>query len=130
MWGDGFHFFFEKKEDALKTIENNLNSPSVKLLNDTIIIKEIVPVHFNLKAHLILKKNMQVDKNTLDNIFRERLSPHLKIGCGITKSVLTSLLFADGITDIRIEEPTQNITVKDGELLQLKDFRVTHEIYT
>ena len=118
----------KKDPNLLQMTEGNLNSPDVKLLSDHIIVKEALRKQFAINAHLILEKGTQIDLETARKSLIIKLNHHLKIGRGLSRSVLTSLFFNSGVLDIQLKEPIESLLPTEGEVPTLKDIELSYEL--
>lgn len=113
-------------EDLLKTVNEVIQSDSVRVLTDTVEVVPCTITDVAVKAKVwlypeTLESILETAQTQLETAFNTQKS----LGWDVTKSWLNAHLYVEGIQNIELESPLSDILVADDACTALKSCELT-----
>ena len=110
-------------------IKERLNEDKIRPLNELQIIKQATHIEYQIRATIKTKLSTNGDiakEEALKNV--DNFTKTLKIGDEIKTSKLISLLHVNGVGEVILQEPTQNIIIDNESVGICTEIIITQEV--
>ena len=113
------YYYSSSSDDLMQSrIEEQLNAQKTRPLSDTVLVKPASIVNFLITAELKILPNqerVQIQSNAEESLSRGLIELR-KIGENITLSEINKFLKVDGVKEVIISEPGQNILIANNQI--------------
>jgi phage-related baseplate assembly protein len=107
---------FYASDDLINIVDAALRDPTVKPLNDVLVVEGAVPKLIDITVKVKLKRMAQKSSfDVLEAKFREAFLTRQSLGSDITHSWIHDALYLEGIHSIKIEGPETDVEVQFNE---------------
>ena len=110
-----------------KRIEEMLNADDVRPLTDKVVVKKANEVLFNVEGEIVIKEGVDsasVYTNTIENLKTLKF----RIGEDVSIAKIIHYLMVDGVVDVNIANPTQNIEIDEYSIAVLNNANISYRI--
>jgi len=121
--------YYSRDADELmrERIESTLYDPELKTLTDYIFIGEAKEIAVDVYGEIVLKEGVDASAVYVDAIERLR-GVSFKIGEDVSVARLIDLLMVDGVNDVKLNTPTDNIKADEYSIAVLNDINISYRI--
>ncbi|APR98554.1 baseplate assembly protein [Wolbachia endosymbiont of Folsomia candida] len=109
-------------EELLQIVRKQLNSQDIRVLTDTIEV-----VNCNIMAIDIQSRITAVSEETIEAAkkqFIEKFEAAKRLGWNVTKSWIIASLFVEGVQNVELIEPREDIEIKGNECATLGNLKI------
>ncbi|WP_410541855.1 baseplate J/gp47 family protein [Wolbachia endosymbiont (group E) of Neria commutata] len=112
-------------EDLLDTVRKQVNRDDIRVLTDTVTVVScnIIPIDIYAKISIGAMTSQDIVE-TAKKQFIEKFESVKGLGWNVTKSWIIANLFVEGVSNIELIEPKENIVVKGNECVCLGNLEV------
>ncbi|CAN2142611.1 baseplate assembly protein J [Wolbachia pipientis] len=110
------------QEELLEIVKNQLNREDVRILTDTVEVVSCNMIEIDIHSKIIKKKTDIIE--TVKKKFIEKFGTTKRLGWKVTRSWIIANLFMEGVENVELIEPREDIVVKGNECAFLKSLNV------
>jgi len=110
-----------------KRIEEMLNADDVRPLTDLVQVKKANEVLFNVEGEIVIKEGVDgasVYTNAIENLKTLKF----RIGEDVSIAKIIHYLMVDGVIDVNITNPTQNIEIDEYSIAVLNNANISYRV--
>ncbi|MBD0392039.1 baseplate J/gp47 family protein [Wolbachia endosymbiont of Pentalonia nigronervosa] len=109
-------------EALLEIVRNQLNKDDIRVLTDTI---EVVNCNIiGIDIHSKISMSPVVSEEEIKKQFIKKFEASKKLGWNVTRSWIIANLFVEGVENIELIEPQEDVVIKGNECAKLENLRV------
>ncbi|MBD0392061.1 baseplate J/gp47 family protein [Wolbachia endosymbiont of Pentalonia nigronervosa] len=109
-------------ETLLKIVRNQLNKDDVRILTDTIEVVNCKIIGIDI--HSKISMSPIVSEEEIKKQFIKKFESSKRLGWSVTKSCIIANLFVEGVENIELIEPQEDVVIKGNECAKLENLRV------
>ncbi len=110
------------QEELLEIVKNQLNREDVRILTDTVEVVSCNMIEIDIHSKISIKRPDIIE--TMKKKFIEKLGTTKRLGWKVTRSWIIANLFMEGVENVELIEPREDIVVKGNECAFLKSLNV------
>ncbi|WP_265017326.1 MULTISPECIES: baseplate assembly protein [unclassified Wolbachia] len=110
------------QEELLEIVRNQLNREDVRILTDTIEVVSCNIIEIDIHSKISIKRPDIIE--TVKKQFIEKFETTKRLGWNVTKSWIIANLFVDGVENVELIEPREDVVVLGNECAFLKSLNV------
>ncbi|WCR54409.1 MAG: hypothetical protein PG981_001431 [Wolbachia endosymbiont of Ctenocephalides orientis wCori] len=109
-------------EELLNIVRKKLTQDDIRMLTDTITVvsSNIIQVNIHAKVTALSEDTIETAKKQ----FVEKFESAKRLGWSVTRSWTIANLFVEGVSNIELIEPRENVVVKGDECSCLGNLRI------
>jgi phage-related baseplate assembly protein len=112
--------------ELLESVKNYMLREDIRMLTDTVEVVSCGLIEVNIKAKIILMSSTPVEiLNTIKSSFIGAFNKIAGLGVSISRAWIISNLFASGVKDVELKNPTEDILVSEIECAKLGILELT-----
>ncbi len=109
-------------EELLEIVRNQLNREDVKILTDTIEVVSCNIIEIDIHSRISIKRPDIIE--TVKKKFIEKFETTKRLGWKVTKSWIIANLFVEGVENVELIEPREDIVVLGNECANLRNLKI------
>ena len=109
-------------EELMEIVKNQLNREDVRILTDTIEVVSCNIIEIDIHSRISIKRPDIIE--TVKKKFIEKFEASKRLGWSITRSWIIANLFVDGVENVELIEPREDVVVQGNECAFLKSLNV------
>ncbi|WP_353270078.1 baseplate J/gp47 family protein [Wolbachia endosymbiont (group A) of Myopa testacea] len=109
-------------EELLEIVRNQLNREDMRILADTIEVVSCNIIEIDIHSKISIKRPDIIE--TVKKQFIEKFETTKRLGWKVTKSWIIANLFVDGVENVELSEPREDVVVLGNECAFLKSLNV------
>jgi len=109
-------------EELMEIVKNQLNREDVRILTDTIEVVSCNIIEIDIHSRISIKRPDIIE--TVKKKFIEKFEASKRLGWSITRSWIIANLFVDGVENVELIEPREDVVVQGNECAFLKSLKV------
>ncbi len=109
-------------KELLEIVRNHLNSEDIRILTDTIEVVSCNIIEIDIHSKISIKRPDIIE--TVKKQFIEKFEASKRLGWSITRSWIIANLFVDGVENLELIEPREDVVVLGNECAFLKSLNV------
>ncbi len=110
------------QEELLEIVKNQLNREDVRILTDTVEVVSCNMIEIDIHSKISIKRPDIIE--TMKKKFIEKFGTTKRLGWKVTRSWIIANLFMEGVENVELIEPREDIVVKGNECAFLKSLNV------
>ncbi len=110
------------QEELLEIVKNQLNREDVRILTDTVEVVSCNMIEIDIHSKISIKRPDIIE--TVKKKFIEKFGTTKRLGWKVTRSWIIANLFMEGVENVELIEPREDIVVKGNECAFLKSLNV------
>ncbi|WOE63968.1 baseplate assembly protein [Wolbachia endosymbiont of Zaprionus tsacasi] len=110
------------QEELLEIVKNQLNREDVRILTDTVEVVSCNMIEIDIHSKISIKRPDIIE--TVKKKFIEKFGTTKRLGWKVTRSWIIANLFMEGVENVELIEPREDIVVKGNECVFLKSLNV------
>ncbi len=110
------------QEELLEIVKNQLNREDVRILTDTVEVVSCNMIEIDIHSKISIKRPDIIE--TMKKKFIEKFGTTKRLGWKVTRSWIIANLFMEGVENVELIEPREDIVVKVNECAFLKSLNV------
>ncbi|WP_425385069.1 baseplate assembly protein [Wolbachia endosymbiont (group B) of Schoenobius gigantella] len=110
------------QEELLEIVKNQLNREDVRILTDTVEVVSCNMIEIDIQSKISIKRPDIIE--TVKKKFIEKFGTTKRLGWKVTRSWIIANLFMEGVENVELIEPREDIVVKGNECAFLKSLNV------
>ncbi|BEP32696.1 baseplate assembly protein [Wolbachia endosymbiont of Drosophila pseudotakahashii] len=110
------------QEELLEIVKNQLNREDVRILTDTVEVVSCNMIEIDIHSKISIKRPDIIE--TVKKKFIEKFGTTKRLGWKVTRSWIIANLFMEGVENVELIEPREDIVVKGNESAFLKSLNV------
>ena len=113
-------------DDLLESVNLYMQREDIKVLTDTVQVVPCELIDFTVRAKISLMSSTPPEfLQTIKTSFQNAFNKAANFGVSFSRSWIISNLFIDGVKDVQLLEPAQDITVSETACARLIDVELT-----
>ncbi|WP_250294734.1 baseplate assembly protein [Wolbachia endosymbiont of Oedothorax gibbosus] len=110
------------QEELLEIVRNQLNKEDVRILTDTI---EVVSCNIiEIDIHSRMSISSVISKEEIKEQFIKKFEASRRLGWSVTRSWIIANLFVEGVENVELIEPKEDVVVLGNECANLRNLKV------
>ncbi|WP_265045238.1 MULTISPECIES: baseplate J/gp47 family protein [unclassified Wolbachia] len=109
-------------EELLEIVRNQLNREDVRILTDTIEVVSCNIIEVDIHSKISINRPDIIE--TVKKKFIEKFETTKRLGWKVTKSWIIANLFVDGVENVELIEPREDVVVLGNECAALRSLNV------
>jgi len=112
-------------EELLEIVRSHVTRDDIRMLTDTLTVIGcgIIPITIHAKVHIYPTASKDVVEAAKEQFIKD-LESAKGLGWNVTRSWIIAHLFAEGVQNIELTEPIEDIIVRDNECVTLHDLSI------
>ncbi|MFP3020172.1 MAG: baseplate J/gp47 family protein [Wolbachia sp.] len=110
------------QEELLEIVKNQLNREDVRILTDTIEVVSCNIIEIDIHSRISIKRPDIIE--TVKKKFIEKFETTKRLGWSITRSWIIANLFIEGVENVELIEPREDVVVLGNECAALRSLNV------
>lgn len=112
-------------EELLTVVKSHVTRDDIRVLTDTLTVIGcgIIPITIHAKVHIYPTASKDVIETAKEQ-FVQDLESTKGLGWNVTRSWIIAHLFTEGIQNMELTEPIEDIIVRDNECVTLRDLQI------
>ncbi len=108
-------------------IEETLNADDVRPLTDKVVVKKANEVLFNVEGEIVIKEGID-SVNVYTNAIENLRTLKFKINEDVSVAKIIHYLMVEGVIDVNITNPTQNIEIDEYSIAILNNINISYKV--
>ncbi|MGL9779748.1 MAG: baseplate assembly protein [Wolbachia sp.] len=109
-------------EELMEIVKNQLNREDVRILTDTIEVVSCNIIEIDIHSKISIKRPDIIE--TVKKKFIEKFEASKRLGWSVTRSWIIANLFVEGVENVELIEPREDVVVLGNECAFLKSLNV------
>ncbi|WP_253303094.1 baseplate assembly protein [Wolbachia endosymbiont of Phyllotreta cruciferae] len=110
------------QEELLEIVRNQLNKEDVRILTDTI---EVVSCNITeIDIHSRMSISSVISKEEIKEQFIKKFEASRRLGWSVTRSWIIANLFVEGVENVELIEPREDVVVLGNECANLRNLKI------
>ncbi|OAM06082.1 MAG: baseplate assembly protein J [Wolbachia endosymbiont of Dactylopius coccus] len=109
-------------EELLEIVKNQLNREDVRILTDTIEVVSCNIIEIDIHSRISIKRPDIIE--TVKKKFIEKFETTKRLGRSVTRSWIIANLFVEGVENVELIEPKEDVVVLGNECANLRNLKI------
>ncbi|WP_341821722.1 baseplate J/gp47 family protein [Wolbachia endosymbiont (group A) of Ischnus inquisitorius] len=109
------------EEELLEIVRNQLKREDVRILTDTIEVVSCNIIEIDIHSKISIKRPDIIE--TVKKKFIEKFEASKRLGWSVTRSWIIANLFVDGVENVELIEPKEDVVVLGNECANLRNLK-------
>lgn len=110
------------QEELMEIVRNQLNREDVRILTDTIEVVSCNIIEIDIHSKISIKRPDIIE--TVKKKFIEKFETTKRLGWSVTRSWIIANLFVEGVENVELIEPREDVVVLGNECANLRNLKI------